>query len=69
MSGDSTVLPRKRDGPESTSWTEGVRTLGDLLWSITAKERNAQKARLTKLVPGLIRSLRAGGAAVMGMSH
>ena len=61
---DYLTLVRKRDGPESASWTEGVRTLGDLLWSITAKERNAQKARLTKLVPGLIRSLRAGGAAV-----
>ena len=41
-----------------------MRTLDDLLWSITAKERNAQKARLTKMVPGLIRNLRAGGAAV-----
>jgi hypothetical protein len=61
---DYLTLVRKRDGPESAQWTDGVRALDDLLWSITAKERNAQKARLTKLVPGLIRSLRAGGAAV-----
>jgi len=61
---DYLTLVRKRDGPQSTTWTEGVRTLDDLLWSITAKERNAQKARLTKMVPGLIRNLRAGGAAV-----
>jgi hypothetical protein len=61
---DYLTLVRKRDGLESTAWSEGVRTLDDLLWSITAKERNAQKARLTKMVPGLIRGLRAGGAAV-----
>jgi hypothetical protein len=61
---DYLTLVRKRDGPQSALWTEGVRTLDDLLWSITAKERNAQKARLTKLVPGLVRNLRAGGAAV-----
>jgi hypothetical protein len=41
-----------------------VRTLDDLLWSLTAKERTAQKARLAKLVPGMIRNLRAGAAAV-----
>jgi hypothetical protein len=40
------------------------RRLDDLLWSITAKERNAQKTKLTKMVPALIRDLRAGGAAV-----
>ena len=28
---DYLTLVRKRDGPESTSWTEGVRTLDDLL--------------------------------------
>ena len=38
-------------------------TLDDLLWSISAKERTAQKARLAKLVPAMIRNLRAGAAA------
>jgi hypothetical protein len=61
---DYLTLVRKRDGAESVSWNSAVRVLDDLLWSITAKERTAQKARLTKLVPGLIRDLRAGGAAV-----
>jgi hypothetical protein len=55
---------RERDGGESETWQGGVKTLDDLLWSITAKERNAQKARLAKMVPGLVRGLRTGGAAV-----
>ncbi|HEV2977075.1 MAG TPA: DUF1631 family protein [Casimicrobiaceae bacterium] len=61
---DYLTLVRKRDGTESDAWNGGVKTVDDLLWSIAAKERNAQKARLTKMVPGLIRSLRSGGAAV-----
>ena len=55
---------RERDGPESETWKTGVKTLDDLLWSITAKERNAQKQRLAKMVPALVRGLRTGGAAV-----
>jgi hypothetical protein len=39
-------------------------TIRELLWSISAKERTAQKARLAKLVPSIIRNLRAGAAAV-----
>jgi hypothetical protein len=61
---DYLTLVRKRDGAEGAAWSEAVRMLDDLLWSITAKERNAQKARLAKMVPGMIRGLRAGGAAV-----
>jgi hypothetical protein len=52
---------RERDGPESDAWKAGVQTLDDLLWSITAKERNEQKARLTKMVPTLVRGLRSAG--------
>jgi len=55
---------RVAQGPESDDWRRAVRTLDDLLWSLTAKERTAQKARLAKLVPGMIRNLRAGAAAV-----
>jgi uncharacterized protein DUF1631 len=55
---------RLQHGSESDDWRTAVQTLDDLLWSITAKERTAQKARLAKMVPPLIRSLRAGGAAV-----
>ena len=55
---------RAKQGAGSTEWTAAVQTLDDLLWSITAKERTAQKARLAKLVPSMIRNLRAGAAAV-----
>ena len=55
---------RERHGAQSEAWKSGVQTLDDLLWSITAKERNAQKARLAKMVPGLVRGLRTGGAVV-----
>src|SRR5207249_353453 len=55
---------RQREGAESDAWRDGVKILDDLLWSITAKERNAQKSRLAKMVPALIRGLRSGGAAV-----
>jgi Protein of unknown function (DUF1631) len=55
---------RVQHGTQSAEWTGGVQTLDDLLWSITVKERTAQKARLAKMVPTLIRSLRAGGTAM-----
>src|SRR5690348_371594 len=55
---------RLAQGTGGDEWRRGVRTLDDLLWSLTAKERTAQKARLAKLVPGMIRNLRAGAAAV-----
>jgi len=55
---------RLAQGTEGEEWRRGLRTLDDLLWSLTAKERSAQKARLAKLVPGMIRNLRAGAAAV-----
>src|SRR6202158_1580894 len=55
---------RLQHGSESDDWRVAVQTLDDLLWSITAKERTAQKARVAKMVPPLIRNLRAGGAAV-----
>ncbi len=55
---------RLAEGTKGDAWGRGVRTLDDLLWSLTAKERSAQKARLAKLVPVMIRNLRAGAAAV-----
>ena len=41
-----------------------MRTLDDTLWSIVAKERTAQKARLTKMIPALIGGLRKGCVAL-----
>jgi len=61
---DYLTLTRAQHGTESDAWRVAVQTLDDLLWSITAKERTAQKARLAKLVPVMIRNLRAGAAAV-----
>ena len=45
-------------------WRAAVQTLDDLIWSIAAKERTGQKARLAKLVPSIIRNLRAGAITV-----
>ena len=58
-----TVL-RKDPGPESEAWRSALLTLDDLLWSIVIKERTAQKARLTKMIPGLITGLRRGCTTV-----
>jgi len=41
-----------------------VATLDDMLWSIALKARSGQKAKLSRMIPVLVRSLRAGGAAV-----
>lgn len=51
---------RARHGEDSDPYRRAVTTLDDLLWSIVAKERTAQKARLTKMIPILIRALREG---------
>jgi len=51
-------------GPDSEAWRGALATLDDLLWSIVVKERTAQKAHLTKMIPGLITGLRRGCAAV-----
>jgi len=54
---------RRDHGPDSGEWNAAVGTLDDMLWSIAAKERTAQKARLTKMIPSLIGALRRGAAA------
>jgi len=55
---------RREHGPEGEPTAAAVKTLDDLLWSIVAKERSAQKARLTKMIPSLIGALRKGATAV-----
>ena len=55
---------RRDHGPASAEWDAAVRTLDDMLWSIVAKERTAQKARLTKMIPALIGALRKGSTAL-----
>jgi hypothetical protein len=51
---------RKEKGDASEDYRAALQTVDDLLWSITAKERTGQKARLTKMVPRIIASLRKG---------
>ncbi len=55
---------RKDSGEDSEAWQHAIATLDDMLWSITAKDRGSQKARLTKMIPKLIGALRTGSNAV-----
>ncbi len=61
---DYLTAVRKRQGGEGAEWSEAQQTLDDLLWSILAKERTAQKARLTKMIPSLVGGLRKGCATL-----
>jgi hypothetical protein len=61
---DYLTAVRRDKGAESTEWTAALRMLDDLLWSIVAKERTAQKARLTKMIPTLVLGLRKGCTAI-----
>jgi hypothetical protein len=54
----------EKEGPSGQSVQAALRTLDDMLWSIVAKERTAQKARLTKMIPALITALRRGAQAL-----
>ena len=54
---------RQTEGSGSDSYAAAVQIVDDMLWSIAAKERAGQKARLSKMIPSLVRSLRAGAAA------
>ena len=53
---------RKEHGPHSVVANAAVQTLDDLLWSVMAKERTGQKARLAKMIPALVGGLRKGCA-------
>ena len=53
----------REHGSESAEWNAALATLDETLWSIVVKERTGQKARLTKMIPGLIGSLRKGCTA------
>ena len=54
----------EKDGVQGESVQAALRTLDDMLWSIVAKERTGQKARLTKMIPALIGALRKGAQAL-----
>jgi Protein of unknown function (DUF1631) len=61
---DYLTRTRQADGPSSDAYTAAAQTVDDMLWSIMVKQRTGQKATLSKMIPSLVRSLRAGGAAV-----
>ncbi len=61
---DYLAAVRRDHGQDSVAWNSALATLDDTMWSIIAKERTAQKARLTKMIPSLIGSLRAGCKAM-----
>ncbi|MCC7326229.1 MAG: DUF1631 family protein [Burkholderiales bacterium] len=61
---DHLATLHRDQGTDSEAWNDAVRTLDDLLWSIVAKERTSQKARLTKMIPKLIGALRRACTAV-----
>lgn len=54
----------EKEGADGEGVQAALRTLDDMLWSIVAKERTAQKARLTKMIPALIGALRRGAQAL-----
>ena len=51
---------RQEHGVDAPPCNAALVTLDETLWSIVAKERTAQKARLSKMIPSLIAALRAG---------
>src|SRR5207248_2496354 len=61
---DYLTLLRKEHGEHSVAASDSLRTLDDLLWSVVAKERTGQKARLAKMIPTLVMNVRKAGKAV-----
>ena len=61
---DYLTLLRKEHGEHSVAASEALNALDDLLWSVVAKERTGQKARLAKMIPSLVMALRKGCKAV-----
>ncbi len=54
----------KTHGEHAVATHDALTTLDDLLWSVAAKERTGQKARLAKMIPGLVMGVRKGCTAV-----
>lgn len=55
---------RLAEGVTSDAYSASVRVMDDMLWSITAKRRSGQKAKLSVMIPPMVRDLRSGAAAV-----
>jgi len=56
-------------GEDSAAWNAGCRTVDDLLWSLEPKAGPDHRKRLISLLPGLLRSLQEGLAAIDVEDH
>ncbi len=55
---------RQSEGTRSEAYASAAKLMDDMLWSIAVKRRVGQKARLSAMIPSIVRGLRAGGAAL-----
>ena len=49
-----------KDGEDSKNWQDAVRVVDELLWSVEPMQSTETRQRLLKLVPNLLKNLRAG---------
>ena len=49
-----------KDGEGGQNWRDALQLVDDLLWSVEPMDDSASRQRLLKLVPGLLKNLRAG---------
>lgn len=54
------VAAIERGGEDGKPWLEAIETMDELIWSVRPKQGAEERQRLVKLLPGLLRSLRAG---------
>lgn len=57
-----------REGTSGDGWAGAMRVVEELIWSVEPKRTEAERKRLLKLVPSLLRSLR-NGLGKIGFSH
>lgn len=49
-----------KEGEQAASWQEALQTVDDLLWSVQPVQQAADRKQLLKLLPGLLKNIRAG---------
>ena len=47
-------------GPESADWRDAVKTMDDLVWSLSARTAREERARLVRVLPDLVKCLGEG---------
>lgn len=58
--GNVLFMTALKEGVESQNWKSALSTASDLVWSLTATIAAAERTQLLKLVPDLLKRLRAG---------